>query len=196
MTDQLTTMTEAVRLTRQGRLLEASALLQGRAARPSTAQPPARLSALLHGRAAASEGRSQASRATAGPDPAGLLSRLQAHLRTGSPGQPAPARRRDATPLPGETAHLTFSGPTGSRRYDLYVPSPRAAAPRPLMVMLHGGRQNAADFATGTRMSELAEQHGFLVAYPEQSRAANSGGYWNWFRPGDQRRDAGESTLR
>ena len=105
---------------------------------------------------------------------------------------PASARAaRDAS----FTAHVFAFG--GHRwRYRLY--EPRRADPAallPVVVMLHGCKQDSEDFARGTGMNAVAERDGFLVVYPEQLRKANQMGCWNWFEAQHQRRGAGEPAM-
>jgi poly(hydroxyalkanoate) depolymerase family esterase len=64
-----------------------------------------------------------------------------------------------------------------------------------LIVMLHGCTQDPDDFAMGTGMNLLADEQGFLVAYPRQPATANRSACWNWFDLKDQLRGEGEPCI-
>lgn len=159
-------MGEVTRLTRQGRLHEAMAALKGAA--PSGGSMP-----------------------KADPGLTGLAQRL------GASAKPGGGRPRAPIPVPEGASfeQRIFSSSAGSRPYKIYVPSGVRRDPLPLVVMLHGCTQSPDDFAAGTRMNDLAEELGFLVAYPGQTKAANASKCWNWFNPADQQRDRGEPAL-
>lgn len=88
-----------------------------------------------------------------------------------------------------------FAADAGELRYKLFVPRGLADPAPPLIVMLHGCTQSPDDFARGTRMNALAQEHGYVVAYPAQSKRRNATRCWNWFRSGDQQRGRGEPAL-
>jgi poly(hydroxyalkanoate) depolymerase family esterase len=99
------------------------------------------------------------------------------------------------TPQGAQFLARSFGNESGSRNYKLYVPGSYRNRQMPLVVMLHGCMQTPDDFAAGTRMNEIAEQEGFLVAYPAQKSAANMQKCWNWFDAAHQHRDAGEPAV-
>jgi poly(hydroxyalkanoate) depolymerase family esterase len=230
-------MLEATRLTREGKLTEASALLQRllrgdepadtAAATPQNTSPPAaaRLPRIIDidpetgeasGPAPAPEPRTTA----AGRWPSGGLGTAtmpqmpqmpqmpealrgfldqinQDGLTQGLSGraQGLMARAPDALPDGAQFVAGSFTSDIGSRGYKLYIPSTYRGESVPLVVMLHGCTQSPDDFAAGTRMNALAEEHGCLIVYPGQTQAANAQRCWNWFSPGDQQRDQGEPAL-
>ena len=106
-------------------------------------------------------------------------------------------RPRKSVDVPDGAQFLSrsFACAAGSRNYKLYIPRRLPERGRALLVMLHGGTQDADDFAAGTRMNGLAEEHGFVVAYPSQSKAGNTALCWNWFAPEHQKRGAGEPSI-
>jgi poly(hydroxyalkanoate) depolymerase family esterase len=103
--------------------------------------------------------------------------------------------RKAATSVPPALITSRLATDSGLLEYKLYVPRSYDGEPAALLVMLHGCGQDAQDFARGTGMNELAEQYKCLVAYPEQSSAANSARCWNWFEDAHHHRGRGEPAL-
>jgi len=89
----------------------------------------------------------------------------------------------------------SYRGAGGSLTYKLYVPGNHHERELALVMMLHGCTQDPDDFARGTRMNELADEFGLIVAYPCQPRSANAQGCWNWFDRRHQQRGSGEPAM-
>jgi poly(hydroxyalkanoate) depolymerase family esterase len=210
---------EARRLTRAGRLTEATALLQqvlhsGRdpfsASGNEDAPPTIDLvpdtvevsgpEPFLRSRQEFGAGARSGAETRVWDQPEALRRFVDRVTRTGferGPGglaDPSPADTPDA-PEGGKFLAKFYSNETGSRAYKLYVPSRYRGLPLPLIIMLHGCNQSPDDFAAGTRINLSAEDHNCFVAYPAQAASANASRCWNWFRPGDQERGQGEPSL-
>jgi poly(hydroxyalkanoate) depolymerase family esterase len=165
-------MAEVTRLTRAGRLVEATALLQNQ---------PLPITSIPNPVATETNRFFEMMRAFGGnfPDP----------LDTVTPVYPAEQAAN------GRFETRAFTNSAGSRTYKLFIPGGYHGQSVPLVVMLHGCSQTPDDFAAGTRMNVLAQEQTFLVAYPAQSQSANSQRCWNWFNAADQERGRGEPSL-
>ena len=73
-----------------------------------------------------------------------------------------------------------------------YVPEELPAG-APLVVVLHGCSQDAAEMARLSGWNELAADHGFVVLYPQQKRTNNLNKCYNWFVPEDISKGSGEA---
>src|SRR5579872_1509770 len=94
---------------------------------------------------------------------------------------------------PGTSARLTVPVPAsaaGGRRtrtFLLHVPAGyKASAPTPLVLAFHGGGGTSAAMESSSGLSALADQRGFLVAYPQGLRQFRSGPLgWDASGPAD-----------
>jgi poly(hydroxyalkanoate) depolymerase family esterase len=208
-------MMEALRLTRQGRLEEAMAVLRGvppvaeaATSQPATGKetpiidmvPPSGQTGSAWTAPPTREESDAAIRDDAVPTLAPVRSVFFDSLRIAKKarerqGVAARGTRPPVLPAGATFESRDFVNEAGSRSYKLYVPSRYKGEALPLVVMLHGCTQSPDDFAAGTRMNECAEEHMFLVAYPAQPKSANPSRCWNWFDGRDQRRGHGEPSL-
>ena len=119
-------------------------------------------------------------------------------VKRSRPPSATPARPLSALPGVWQKSYFSTPGagqlaPARRMMYWLYLPSSavgEADASKglpPLVVMLHGCQQTAADFATATRMNKLAERKGFAVLYPQQSASADAHRCWHWYKRTQQR---------
>lgn len=93
---------------------------------------------------------------------------------------------------PNSLASLdAFGTNPGALSAKIHVPEHIAENPA-LVVVLHGCTQNAGGYDRGSGWSQLADEHGFLLLFPEQQRANNPNLCFNWFSPADNGRDQGE----
>lgn len=217
MNDQMqATMAEATRLTRIGRLTEATALIQrtlggmsALAGRSPYANAPNEVvvrvvevtpslpGPTIHAGAEASSGPASARPLvppqTTSPDELRIPGSLHDAVRRGQPLKPdvvSPSSHPGGKFIDG-----VYRNTAGTRTYKLYIPRSYTGQAVPLVIMLHGCAQNSVDFAAGTRMNMFAEGKTFLVAYPEQVSSANNSKCWNWFQPADQQRGTGEPSI-
>jgi poly(hydroxyalkanoate) depolymerase family esterase len=201
----LAEMREATRLTRIGRLNEATAVIQrtlrGQATADAVAKPGERSAkppiegsfrVVDMGRTERSSARMPVRPIYPFGSPGCLPQGFE--LPAAQPQQPrhVPA---DLIPSGGRFINGSYSNQAGTRSYKLYIPSSYRGQALPLVLMLHGCTQDPDDFAAGTRMNHLADAQGCMVLYPAQSPGANPQRCWNWFKDGDQRRDGGEPAL-
>lgn len=99
----------------------------------------------------------------------------------------------DAGPSATKLAQVAdFGSNPGALQMFTYVPRRLPEAPA-LVVVLHGCTQSAAAYDSGSGWSDLADRHGFVLLYPQQSAANNQKTCFNWFVPGDIARDQGEA---
>jgi poly(hydroxyalkanoate) depolymerase family esterase len=203
---------EATQLTRAGRLLEATALIQRVLRRSGTSEDGADRQASNRAGGASNaaidvefsevtapvDRRLTSPQGTASDDTSPRLSFKSLLSKWRGRESVADIPSTQTTTLDGQPGQFIaghFANQAGARPYKLYVPTGYSEQPLPLVVMLHGCTQTPDDFANGTRMNVLAEERACFVLYPEQTHAANRSRCWNWFKRSDQRRDQGEPAI-
>ncbi|MBC7539976.1 MAG: PHB depolymerase family esterase [Bacteriovorax sp.] len=89
----------------------------------------------------------------------------------------------------------SYQGIFGARNYKVYIPKTLAKNKKaPVVVMIHGCQQDAAEFAAGTRITKWADKEQFIVLLPEQNIAWNPYKCWNWVLPVNNAR-TGETQV-
>jgi poly(hydroxyalkanoate) depolymerase family esterase len=184
---------DATRLTRQGRIAEATAAIQ--AAVSTAAQAGAHVADKQE-----SDDVIDVEVVEVPDEAFGLAETTPGFVEpvdeeTGDVAVVEPATRPGVEAAEGRFIESSFTGSAGTHAFKLFVPGGYEGDALPLVVMLHGCTQDPDDFAAGTRMNAIAQEQGFFVLYPAQTQRANATKCWNWFSPQHQRRGSGEPAL-
>ena len=94
----------------------------------------------------------------------------------------------------GTTTKEVYKNEFGSREYTVFVPEglqPNSG----LLVVLHGCFMSGEQMINGTLLNQHAAKKKYVVIYPEQTFESNVWKCWNWFKPENQTRDQGESSI-
>ena len=109
--------------------------------------------------------------------------------------QAGPAAAPTARSEPGRFVVLPdFGANPGHLRLRIYLPVGPVRAGAPLIVLLHGCGQDAADFAGDAGWTALADRLGMPLLLPEQQEANNQQRCFQWFHPEETQRGQGEAA--
>lgn len=121
----------------------------------------------------------------------GIATRV-AMARLREPGAGAPATAR---PAAGRFVVFPELGANpGLLRLSIYLPAVPVRPGAPLIVLLHGCGQDAADFAVDTGWTELADRLGVPLLLPEQQEANNRQRCFQWYEQAEIQRGHGEAA--
>lgn len=96
----------------------------------------------------------------------------------------------------GEWIIDRYRGPHGERDYAVYLPARRLTRrARPVVLLLHGCRQSAAEFAELSRFTAVADRHGLILVAPEQHVRNHRMRCWRWYERKNQGRERGEPAV-
>lgn len=90
-----------------------------------------------------------------------------------------------STHVSAKRVHLFHMG----RNFTMVVPAKPSRTARPLIVLLHGCKQNSNLILQGTKLEEEAIKNNFIVLAPEQPNYYNIDHCWNWFLNFQQQRN-------
>ncbi|HLM49229.1 MAG TPA: PHB depolymerase family esterase [Solirubrobacteraceae bacterium] len=123
----------------------------------------------------------------------------------GASGLPGLGSLPGLADLPGRPGRATGAAPPGlvelparpdGRRAFVHAPpGTDPARSAPLLLVLHGCTQSAADVAGAMGLSAVTDRVGWRIAYAQQGRGHNPRDCWNWFEPAHQARGTGEPAF-